>query len=157
MAKLQLLRLYLLHCWLFFLPLCLFVFTNYSLLLSSAAQWYFKSRLIKSFGLRDFYVCIFALRTSFFFSINFHDCRSLVYASGADTELKMWKQKWEKNFVVIFSLSHTQQRWTMLLTLWRALESLITQLRKHNTENLRWRSFGFGIQVSFSSSLYAFF
>lgn len=55
-----------------------------------------------------------------------------------------------------YSHSHTQQRWTMLLSLWRALELLITQLRKTQHRNLRWRSFGLEFKFRFPLTVVAF-
>lgn len=59
---------------------------------------------------------------------------TVVHLCMPQEPIRNWKcgnENVRKKLCNILSLT---QRWTMLLTLWRALESLITQLRKHNTE-----------------------
>lgn len=121
-----------------FALLTLFVFTKYSLPLTSAAQWYFKSRLIKSFGLRDIYVCICMIFfcTEHFFLFSLSIFTTVVHLCMPQEPIRNWKCGNEnvrkKTLKYILTLTHS-----VGLCFWLydgALESLITQLRKkkHN-------------------------
>lgn len=137
-----------------FALLTLFVFTKYSLPLTSAAQWYFKSRLIKSFGLRDIYVCICMIFfcTEHFFLFSLSIFTTVVHLCMPQEPIRNWKCGNEnvrkKTLKYILTLTHS-----VGLCFWLydgALESLITQLRKKTQHsNLRWRSFGLEFKFRF--------